>query len=357
MAMVFGVEYGRGELLRRVGNVAQVAGAREYTYSSGRADGVRAVEVNSGEFRFEVLASRCLDIASASFKGIPLGYHSKSGVRHPAYFAKNDPTGFQDNFLGGLLTTCGLHNIGPAAEGGGRPHQLHGELANMPAEKVGVAERWEGDELVFTVSGEVRHSSFYHEDLVLRRRISSRVGANRIDIDDEVENLDFAPAPCLALYHVQFGFPLLGERSRLLLSPSIGMEPRTEAAGAADPERFGPPGDGADEACYYRSLRANAAGWATACLFNPDLGPRGMGGYVRYRTDTLPLLVQWRMLRSREYVCGLEPASARLDDRDAGAVAADALRPLETRRYRLELGVIEGEEAFSALLERGADND
>lgn len=374
MPALFGKERTRAELLRRVGNIAQVAGIREYVHRSGWADGVRAVEVNTGDLRFEVLPGRCLDIATASFRGIPLGYYSKSGIRHPAFFAKNDPSGFLDNFLGGLLTTCGLHNIGPARRCAGRPHEMHGELANMPAEKIGVREEWRGDDLFFTVEGEVHHSSFYHGDLILRRRITSRLGGRSLRVEDEVENLDFAPAPCLVLYHAQFGFPLLGEASCLLTSPVEEFLPRadilgSDATGKADAaasarrdaaekasRRFGPPVDGAEEACFYRRLRPDADGWAAACLFNPELGENGLGVYVRYQVAALPLLVQWKMLRSREYVCGLEPATASLDERDEAVLAASLLQPLEKRRFGVEIGVVDGMGEWERLLAQGEEH-
>lgn len=352
MVEIFGKRYNRAELLRRVGNPAQIGGIREYSYTSGRADGVKAIEIDTGSLRYELLVSRCLDIAFASYRGIPFGYVSKSGIRHPAYFAKNDPTGFHDNFLGGVLTTCGLHNIGPAAEGGGRPHQLHGELANMPAEMVSLREEWIHDECIFSVEGEVRHSSFYHEDLVLRRKVSSRFGTSSLRIEDEIENRDFTPSPCIVLYHIQFGFPLLDVCSRLFTSPAAALTTRTGKRLDGDTRHtiFAGPSDGAEETCFYHDLVPDADGYAVACLFNPELGEKGIGVYIRYHTAALPVFVQWKMLRSREFVCGLEPASARLDGRDAGELAACMLQPLEKRHFQLELGVVEGEEHCRALV-------
>lgn len=352
MTELFGGKMTRTELLRRVGNFAQVAGIREYTYSSGRADGVRAIGVNTGALQYELLPGRCLDVGFASYKGVPFGYISKSGICHPAFYNKTDPTGFQDNFLGGALTTCGLHNIGPAGESGGRNVQLHGRVASIPAEKVGVREVWDGDECAFHVDGEVRHSAFYHEDLILRRNVSSRMGEASLRIVDEVENLDFAPSPCVMLYHVQFGFPFLDAGSRLITSPIRKSEarPGTPDAELADFGQFGPPEDGADESCFYHAFQSDALGRAVACLFNPGLGERGMGVYVRYDVRTLPVFVQWKMLRSREYVCGLEPSSARLDRRGPDEMAANTLAPLEKRRFELEIGVVEGEDACRKLV-------
>ena len=346
MAGLFGGEYSRKELLRRVGNFAQVAGIREYTYNSGRAAGTKAVEVNTGQFKFELLADKCLDISFASYKGVPFSYISKSGVRNPAYYNKVDDFGFQDNFLAGALTTCGLHNIGPASECCGRKYQLHGNIAAIPAEKLGVSETWDGDECTYTVSGEMRHSTFYCEDLVLRRKITSRMGAASLVIEDEVENMDFAPTPCFLLYHAQFGFPFLDADTKLITSPiekTVGRTPEAEKD-KANFAKFSPPGDGVEEQCFFHTFTPNAQGLATACLFNPKLGERGMGVYVRFDPKTLPVFVQWKMLRSREYVCGLEPGAVPLDNRSDEVVKAATLQPMEKRSYRLEMGVIEGED-------------
>jgi hypothetical protein len=349
---LFGQDLSRTDLLRRVGSFAQVAGIREYTYSSGRADGVRAIAVNTGAFSYELLPGRCLDVGLASYKGLPVGYASKSGICHPAFYNKTDPTGFGDNFLAGALTTCGMHAIGPGGECAGRAVQQHGRLSNIPAEKVGTRETWDGDECSFRVDGEVRHSAFYREDLVLRRTVTSRMGEAAIHIEDEVENLDFAPSPCLLLYHAQFGFPFLDTDSTLFTSPVRARvaRPGTPETELATFNRFGQPTDGAEESCFYHSFEPDAQGRAAACLFNPNLGERGMGAYVRFDTRTLPLLVQWKMLRSREYVCGLEPATARLDNRSAEEMAENTLAPLEKRRFALEIGVVEGEDECRELV-------
>ncbi len=348
---LFGQNLSRAELLRRVGSFDQVAGLREYVHASGRADGVRAIGVNTGSFSYEVLPGRALDIASASYRGIPIGYMSKSGITHAAFHAKTDPTSFHDSFFAGVLTTCGLHGIGPAAESGGRRVEQHGRVFAIPAEKVAAREEWTDDGCALHVEGEVHHSAFYHEDLVLRRRITSRMGESRLRITDEVENRDFAPSPCLLLYHAQFGFPFLDGDSYLIASPagSVAARPGTPESAVAAHARFGPPADGVPETCFYHTFRDPASvpgkpGWAGACLFNPNLGERGMGAYVLFDTATLPLLVQWKMLRSREYVCGLEPSTARLEDRSAEETARAALAPLEKRRFSIEIGVAEGED-------------
>src|SRR5436309_13994394 len=83
--------YNRRELLRRVGNIAQLAEIRPYQLTDGSSRGVAAVDVDTGGgFRFTVLPDRGLDISRASWRGINLVYQTPSGEAHPAFY---DPRG------------------------------------------------------------------------------------------------------------------------------------------------------------------------------------------------------------------------------------------------------------------------
>jgi len=158
MAKVFGKEYRKEELMKKTGNLSQVCGIREFTFNSGRAKGVDAIDVNAGDLKFTVLSSRCLDIGQASYKGFPFGYISKSGLRAPEYFMEKKAKGFLDSFYGGLVTTSGLNNIGVDCVVDGREYGVHGEIANIPAEMVSKREYWDDDELYFEISGKIRHN-------------------------------------------------------------------------------------------------------------------------------------------------------------------------------------------------------
>lgn len=67
MPELWGVRYERGELLRRVGRVEQVAGVRLLTLGDGGGRGVRILEFRTGSgFEFDVLVDRGFDVAGAS---------------------------------------------------------------------------------------------------------------------------------------------------------------------------------------------------------------------------------------------------------------------------------------------------
>ncbi len=352
MAYLFGKKRSREELLRHTGDLEQICGIREYAYTEGRAAGVKALEVNNGCLRFEILPSRCLDISFASHQGYPFAYMSKSKIRHPSYFTPGADSAFLDNFFGGVLTTCGFGNIGAAVEENGKRHGLHGELANIPADRYACSCDWEGDDYRLTVSGEIRHSRFYGEDLRLRRSYSTLAGASSFTLEDLVENCDFAPSPCLFLYHVNFGFPFFSAASRLLYPETLATEirPGSSAAKAAAYQSFTAPRDSAPEYCLYHRFRPDDQGFVTVCLFNPELGAKGLGVYLRYDATVFPVFVQWTMERSREYVCGFAPATAKLENRDPAETEKTLLQPLAKQVFRSEIGVVEGERACETLL-------
>jgi len=344
MAKLFGKEYTREELLKRTGNMSQVGGLSEITYRSGRAKGVDAIDVNAGDLKFTVLNSRCLDIGQASFKGYPFGYISKSGLRNPAYFREKGAIGFLDGLYGGLLTTSGLNNVGTDCVVDEREYGLHGEIANIPAEKVSVRENWEDDELLIEISGIIRHSRFYAEDLVMERKIKTSLGSNKINIIDTVENKDFAQVPLMLLYHINLGFPFLDSHSKLMIPHVEKSWARTESAkkGLDTFDTFSEPVDGIEEECFYHAINA-PENMAEVCLFNPDLGPNGMGVYLKYSTEQLPVFLEWKMMRSREYVCGFAPSTAPLEGRLDVLERGEAIfiEPMQKKCFEIEIGITE----------------
>jgi len=353
MAKLYGNEYSREELLKRTGNLSQVSGIKEYTFNSGRAKGVDAIDVNAGELQFTVFPSRCLDIGAASYKGFPFGYVSKSGLRSPEYFIENKGRGFLDSFYGGLLTTSGLNNVGADCIVDGRDYGVHGEIANIPAEMVSKRMYWEEDQLNFEISGTVRHSRFYAEDLVLTRKIQTSLGSNSLVINDTIENHDFKPVPLMLLYHINVGFPFLDGNSELFSTKINKSWPRTHSAekGLLEFNHFSEPVDGIEEECFYHSFDTKD-GKANVCLYNSKLGENGMGFFLRYDTRQLPVFLQWKMMRSREYVCGLNPATTYAEGRKQALERNEVkfIEPMEKKVFSIEMGVIEGDSFPKELL-------
>jgi hypothetical protein len=342
----------RSELMRRMGDISQLAGVKRYELTDGKAKGVEAVDFRTGGgFNFTVLPGRGMDIAWADYKGVPISYMSKTGVAGPAYF---EPEGLRwlRNFFAGLLTTCGLANAGVPCTDieplfGTEDFGLHGRISNMGADLVGVNEFWEGDRFVMKATGRMRESRVFGENLTLRREISAVMGENKLRIRDVIENEGFRSEPMMVLYHINLGYPLLDDGSRVVcnVAKTIGRSELSESE-LDQWGCIGPPVPGALERVYFHDPVPDAAGWTTAALINDKLE---LGAYMKFRKDQLSNLVQWKQLADAEYVLGLEPANClpngRVAQREQGDL--EMLEPGQKKVVELEIGVLDGVEEIN----------
>ncbi len=357
MATLFGTTYTRAELLQHVGDISQLAGVRLGELGDGFERGLRVADVRTGSgLTFTVLLDRGLDIGWASFGGASLSWRSPTTAIGPAYY---EPAGlgWLRGFHGGLVNTCGLTYFGAPGADEGQALGLHGRASYTPASHIAYGGDWRGDEYELWLSGQLREAVVFGENLTLRRRITARLGESRLFIEDTVTNEGYQSTPHMQLYHCNFGFPLVSPETELL-SASAEVKPRDEvaAAGLTGYNHFQPPTPGYEEQVFYHHLKADAGGYAQAALVNRAFGGgQGLGAYVRFALAELPYLVQWKMMGQGTYVCGLEPATnwvqGRAKERAEGRLRF--LEPGETRRYRLEIGVLASQaeiEAFTAQL-------
>jgi hypothetical protein len=353
MPSIFGQDYAKGELRRLVGGTAQLAGIRLVDLADGRVRGVRAAEVFTGSgFRFQVLVDRGLDLGAAEHAGRPLAW------LHPALGSPSlrEPhgMGWLRTFGGGLVTTCGLDHFGPP-DPEGEGYGLHGRASHLPAENLRVRQEWRDDEYVLEIEGETRQARLFGENLRLERRLSTRLGATSLVLEDRVTNEGFRPAPLAVLYHCNLGFPVVSPDSELLVRDR-SVRPRDPAAqaGLSEHLRFGPPTPGFAEQVFFHEPRVDPNGLACAAIVNRALG---FGAFVRWRAAELPVLAHWKMTGEGEYVCGLEPSThvmtqERREQRENGSLRD--LAPGESVSFRLEIGALPDPDAIAAFEEATA---
>ena len=76
--------YDKGNLLRRVGRLEQVAGVRLVTLDDGAERGVRVLEFRTGTgFAFDVVVDRAMDVGRCELNGRAFGWQSGVGVVGP----------------------------------------------------------------------------------------------------------------------------------------------------------------------------------------------------------------------------------------------------------------------------------
>jgi len=342
MAVLWGKTYSRNEVLRRVGDIRQLAHAEPVELVDGNERGVRAVRLrNAGGLQMTVVTDRGMAITDLSFGGVSLPFMTGVGVAHPA-FSESTGTGWLHTWPGGFSTPCGLTQVGSPCEEGGEMLGLHGRVANIPAREVRWGGEWKEDDYFIWVEGTVRQAVMFGENISLHRRVGMWLGGSRFWIEDTVENHSFEPVPHMFLQHFNLGFPLVDASTRLEL-PQSTVQPRDETArvGIERYNEFEEPQSGYQEQVFYHTVQADAKGQVEVRLTNPSFnGGRGLGVYWRYALADYPVLVEWKMMGEGPYVVGIEPAnchvSGRCAEREMGTL--QILQPQETRHYRIEVG-------------------
>lgn len=340
MPTLFGRQWTRDELRQFTGHMNQLAGIRAIEYADSRAAGIKAFNVWTGTgLTFDVLAGRCLDIGPCAFAGKSLTWHSAGGFAHSAYYEAEGARWLR-TFGGGLFVTCGLDQFGSPTADNGEEFGLHGRAANLPAEQVGYRCYWDGDEYRLEISGQARQARLFGENILLRRRISTALGSNVIQLDDEVINEGWQRQPHMIMYHFNLGFPLVGPDTELSF-PKKKVTPRSDLAAQHIEEhmRLLPPTRGFSEHVYIMDAEPAADGYATATIASRAAALRAS---IRFRTDTLPYLIQWKQMGQGDYVLGVEPVNSsalegRVEARNKGVLVE--LEPGESRTYSITFSV------------------
>jgi hypothetical protein len=299
----------------------------------GTGDHARVLDISLyGGLSLEILPARGLDIGAVRFLGEPLSWVSP--VRDARPVTGPHGTDFVTHFNGGLLATCGLRNIGPAA--GGEP--MHGDYTFLPAENVRTQAEVTPETVAAVVTGEVRSVALFGASFLVRRRITAAVHAGpgadltaEITVEDEVENLGRQPAPLHMLYHVNLGAPLVvpGTRVQVDAARTTARDPGP----TPDWETFPAPGDELGEAVYeHVQPAADEHGRARASVTS---GRRRVE--VAWSAATLPRLYQWVFPARGRWALGIEPATAPLfgPDRDTGGGGAPLVGAGQVRRQEL----------------------
>jgi Domain of unknown function (DUF4432) len=280
----------------RLGHLDQVAFATERPAIDARV---------LGGIELRIHARRGLDIGAAWFRGVPLAWIASAGE------GGADAASWRDAWGGGLITTCGLDNVGAPSEGIG----LHGTYTFLPAREV-TTERSRTQALVRGTVDDPR-------GLRVRRTIRT-TGAGQVEIVDRTANVSDRPLEAPLLYHVNFGWPLWDDGARVE-SDASDVRPRDGDAAPHDWSTAPPEPDSVPERVWEH------VGATRAAVVNEALGLR-----VTIESN-LPRLWQWVDPAPRIYALGIEPANCsvlgRAHDRADGTLPF--LQPHEERSTRI----------------------
>ncbi len=325
-----------------LGHPSQVSGVDEMTLSKGRGKGLTLLEVRNGKgLQFTLSPDRCMDISRVSYMGCNMGYFSPAGYVAPSFYDKND---FLKSFTAGFLTTCGLQGVGAPCTDNGEFVPMHGTVSNIPCDNYWYTE----DEENITVFGEIRDTSVFGTKLVMKRTYTFSKNENKVVISDEIENTGAKDAPCMILYHMNMGYPLLSENAKVVIPHNSAVGKNDHAQSGFDSKLvMEKPQHDYEEMCFYYDVKEKD-GVASVGIYNPDINK---GIVISYDKSTLDRFVEWKMMGENEYVLGLEPSNCSIEGRDVMRRENELkiLKPGTTYKTNIELKFTEIEDVVLSL--------
>jgi hypothetical protein len=360
---VHGFELSHAELEERTADLEAVGGIRQVVLDNGVERGVRALDMRTtAGLELEVLLDRGMDIGAARLAGVPFGWRSGNGFRHPGLHEHNDEGGLSwMRALDGLIVTAGLDH---ALFGGEvdashyayppKPsvtHGLHGRYTAIPARLLEARVTERDGRKVLRALGEVVQATVFGEHLRLTRLIELDLDGRELRLTDEVENLGFDRTPHMLVYHINLGWPLVDAGSEIVApirahrwqSPSVaeqGLSYRVL------PE----PQPTVAEQVFEHELIADQNGHHHVALMRAD---GRLGVELEWDAQAMPHFFEWQNLRRGQYGIGLEPSTHAV----AGEQAARDdetmiwLEHGDRRVYRTAIRFLRGADETTAVRE------
>lgn len=331
--------YDRDDLLRLRAELThphQIARLDQVTVANGPATGARyLIGRTIAGLGFRIAIDRGFDLEELSYRGQQLGWHGPMGAAGPGATTPDQEDGRGPlRAFSGFLVTCGYDFFGPARTGSAahfgyalretQHYPLHGRAAFLRADLQIATIDWDHpDGPTIVLQAEMRQAGLFGENLVNRRRIEISVGSPRLTLSDRVSNEGMTKAPHQILYHVNLGFPLIGEGTTI-----DGLPPND-----AMPERLGPLSRTPGESFRFErradcadSISVTSAGGTRLSLHPESPSFRYIGQW-------------WNHYAGMECI-GIEPASAAMPAlEDQPWQPERFLEPGEAEHYRLGIAV------------------
>lgn len=307
------------------GSVHQNISLRRVRSVGGPEEGVEFVQLKTpAGMDVSLVASRCLDVYEARYRGVNLAFLSKNGITVPELPSTAESSFFTD-WPGGLLTTCGLASFGDASiEEDAQP--IHGVIASKRAEITQVTADWDRRALV--VSGQSKETRLYRRDLELHRTVRCLFDRPVLQIEDRIHNASPRSDSIMVLYHVNFGYPLASLSSWFASNAEDSLQLDKSA-----PEKS-------------TVLCTRGPTKAAAMLVNPE---SELGVAVTWDRSQLPYVFRWQYMVPGDWVVAIEPATAGTLKGRPAAQEQGMLREVDAGvdlHLGIQLEVLDGIEAI-----------
>lgn len=334
------LKYPKTEIEKRTGCLAQLCNARKLSFSDGLSKGLEIVDVHSGSgLDFQILTDRGMGIGRASYKGIPICWISPLEEVSPTFY---NPQGdsWLETFGGGMVTSCGLTNVGGASVVDGLNVGLHGRLSHIPAKDVSIEREWKDNSYQIKISGYMTDASVMGHNFELKRTYIVKMGSNEIYFHDEIKNCSDRREPLFVLYHLNFGYPFISENTKIVINDRIA-EPKVKDNSYYEQrnswQKFSKPQKDISELVYYHSLERKNKN--SMILIENQYSDMKLSAEVSFPLQSLNHLVEWKMLGEKNYLLGIEPGNTFASGRTYSFENKDVeyLEPEEIKKIDMHL--------------------
>jgi Domain of unknown function (DUF4432) len=284
---------------------------RMRTLHGGRQEGVCIVDIDTGAMKISVVPTRGMNVLEAVAGSVRVGWNSPvSEVVNPAFIELNGRAGL--GWLEGfneMVTRCGYGWIGHPGVDKGVLLSLHGLASNIPASKVVLSIDVQPP-FNIRLKGELKEQAFKLVNFVIATELSTEAGAQHFSLHDTLTNNGDYPKEYQALYHNNFGPPLLDSGARFS-APVQQVSPfNDKAAGElGDWQTYREPTPDYDETVYNVVPYGDESGQTLAVLHN---AAGDLGFSLGFNIRQLPLFSLWKNTDTmgHGYVTGLEPGTS-----------------------------------------------
>ena len=281
------------------------------TLHGGRQEGVTVIDVDTGAMKISVVTTRGMNVFEAVAGKVRLGWDSPvSELVNPAFIDLNGRGGL--GWLEGfseMVVRCGYEWVGHPGLDQGVMLSLHGLAANIPASKV-VLSIDEQPPYTIRLKGELKEQAFKQVNFIINTELSTQAGAQSFRLHDTLINQGDYAKEYQALYHSNFGPPLLEAGARFS-APVQQVSPFNEKAVSdlGDWQTYRAPTRDYDETVYNVVPYGDEHGDTLAVLH--DAGGN-LGVSLGFNIQELPVFSLWKNTDtpSQGYVTGLEPGTS-----------------------------------------------
>lgn len=331
---------------------------RKRTLHGGRQEGSTVIEVTAGDFTLTVSPTRGMGILGIRVGDAAHGWSSPvDEVVHPSFIRLDERgwLGWLEGF-NELMVRCGYEFSGHPSKEGERIFTLHGRAGNTPASKVIVEIEAEAPHRIH-LKGLLKEKAFKFVDFETWTDVIVTPGRNGYTVADTLTNRGDYDKTYQALYHTNFGRPLLEEGARFV-APIKRLAPlneRSQLGVAAWRTYLGPTRD-FDEEVFACEMLTDADHRTQAALVN-KAGDRGVA--LRFDVREFPAFTLWKNTDTEKqgYVTGLEPGTnfpyARTIEEKAGRLLT--IGAGESRTFHIDADFLTGKNDVDAAIAKSAE--